>query len=112
MGWARMLLLGNVGQQLDIHDISRTLDRLYTIKAEHDRSQDRELAALREENLRLRAAFALLVRQLGDRSLLSDADRAALADVLDPVDTSPPGDDPLLDLERAVREVRAPSPAR
>ena len=52
MSWGRMLLLGNVGQQLDIEDIEDDMVRLrarITSQQTTDRSQDEALITLRRE---------------------------------------------------------------
>jgi hypothetical protein len=52
MSWVRMLLLGNVGQQLDINDVEDDVVRLRArLSSQHttDRSQDEALLTLRRE---------------------------------------------------------------
>jgi uncharacterized protein CbrC (UPF0167 family) len=77
MGWARWLLLGDLGQQMDIEDVRGELDRL---RAEHDRTdwdavKVREVA---EELLELQVRHGLLVRLLIRKGLITAEEYAGL----------------------------------
>ncbi len=67
MSWARMLLLGNIGQQLDIdsieHDVARLRERLSSQQTT-DRSQDEALLTLRREITDLKLIVGELTRLL------------------------------------------------
>ena len=65
MSWGRMLLLGNVGQQLDIEDIEDDMVRLrarITSQQTTDRSQDEALITLRREVTDLKLVVGELAR--------------------------------------------------
>lgn len=71
MSWGRMLLLGNVGQQLDIDDIEgdvvqlrARLNRRLEAQQATDRSQDNALLTLRREVTDLQLVVAELSRLL------------------------------------------------
>ena len=67
MSWARMMLLGNVGQQLDIEDIESDMVRLRArleAQSETDESQDQALRTLRREVTDLKLVVAELARLL------------------------------------------------
>jgi len=67
MSWGRMLLLGNVGQQLDIEDIENDMVRLrarITSQQSTDRTQDEALITLRREVTDLKLVVGELARLL------------------------------------------------
>jgi len=67
MGWGRMMLLGNVGQQLDIEDVGRAvgeLQRFMDQTGNLDRQQERSIDDLRRENHELKLYLATLVKLL------------------------------------------------
>jgi hypothetical protein len=74
MGWGRMLLLGDLGQQLDIHDMRRNLDDQRSV----DMSQDEQIRALREGNQQLKLAVTALSRLLVSKGVLSSEDVAQI----------------------------------
>jgi hypothetical protein len=62
-----MLLLGDIGQQVDIHDVEADLDQLRaTVRSQRstDRSQDEALLTLRREVTDLKLIVAELARLL------------------------------------------------
>ena len=67
MSWVRMLLLGNIGQQLDIDDVEDDVVRLRAqLSSQHttDRSQDEALLTLRREMTDLKLVVGELTRLL------------------------------------------------
>ena len=67
MGWGRMMLLGDVGQQLDIQDVGRAvgeLQRFMDQTENMDRRQERSIEDLRRENHELKLYLATLVKLL------------------------------------------------
>ncbi len=67
MSWTRMLLLGDVGQQLTIHDVESDITRLRAqLHRQHstDRAQDDELGTLRREVTDLQLIVVELSRLL------------------------------------------------
>lgn len=89
MGWARLLLLGNVGQQmdLDVHDVE--LGRLRQQAAARRRAFERvdhQVDELRQENEQLRLALAGLVRLLVSRNVLTNGDVAQIVGLVESSD--------------------------
>ena len=67
MSWARMLLLGNLGQQLDIDDVEADVARLRArlhSQATTDQSQDQAILTMRREITELKVLVAELARVL------------------------------------------------
>lgn len=67
MGWGRMLLLGNVGQQLDISDLSNQIAGMHNAVASNedlDREQAEAIKQLQAENRELKLYLATLIRLL------------------------------------------------
>lgn len=88
MGWGRMLLLGNVGQQLDIQDTERALAQLAEKLREtgqFDREVARRLDQLVAENAELKLYLAAIVRLLVSKGVVSPAE---LKDIVDAIDRS------------------------
>ncbi len=73
MGWGRMLLLGNVGQQLDIGDLDNEIAGMQSAFLENqqvDLKQAQSLALLRQENQELKLYLATLMRLLVSKGVL------------------------------------------
>jgi len=73
MGWGRMLLLGNVGQQLDIGDLNNEIAGMQNAFLENqqvDLQQAQSLAQLRRENQELKLYLATLMRLLVAKGVL------------------------------------------
>ena len=70
MGWGRMLLLGDLGQQLDIHDIKAGLEQ----QESRDFGQDQQIGQLRQENHELKLAVTALARLLVSKGVLTPAE--------------------------------------
>lgn len=80
MGWGRMMLLGNVGQQLDIQDLSNSIGAMQESlrqsenelrrKASTDIEQSRSIQALKRENEELKLYLATVVRLLVAKGVL------------------------------------------
>ena len=67
MGWGRMMLLGNVGQQLDIDDLGKAVEDMRTAYAQTrnlDQEQEKSIEDLRSENHELKLYLATLLRLL------------------------------------------------
>lgn len=92
MGWGRMLLLGNIGQQMDLDDLSGIVESLRD-RADtgdrHDVSQDARIAALQTENEELMLYVAALVRVLKSKGLLSEQDVVSLVDNVEDATSKP-----------------------
>lgn len=73
MGWGRMMLLGNVGQQLDIQDLENAINQMRATVSQTqdlDRSQEKNIQTLRNENHELKLYLATLVRLLVSKGLI------------------------------------------
>lgn len=98
MGWGRWLLLGNLGQQLDIEDQRKEIQCLR--RAMHGRSRSgsrsvKELGdrvgELERENDELRLYLASLVRYLVNEGVLGVEDFAKLVEEIDSEDGAADG---------------------
>lgn len=77
MGWGRMLLLGNVGQQLDIGELGNAINEMQGAFLENqqvDLKQARGIAELRRENQDLKLYLATLMRLLVAKGVLQQAE--------------------------------------
>jgi hypothetical protein len=73
MGWGRMMLLGNVGQQLDIGDLENAIEQMRGDSAQKDqldREQGQDIAQLQNENHELKLYLATLIRLLVSKGVL------------------------------------------
>lgn len=73
MGWGRMLLLGNVGQQFDIGDLNNEIAGMQSAVLENqqvDLKQAQSIALLRRENQELKLYLATLMRLLVSKGVL------------------------------------------
>lgn len=74
MGFGRMLLLGNLGQQLDIGDLSTEIQRMESAFARNrdlDREQAKAISALEQERHELKLYLATLLRLLVSKGVLN-----------------------------------------
>ncbi len=93
MGWVRMLLLGDFGQQVDIHDVEADVARLRArlhSQRTTDRSQDEALLVLRREVTELKLVVAELTRLLVASGTLSAEAISRLAHGVDREDARTP----------------------
>ena len=77
MGWGRMLLMGNVGQQLDIGDVENAVNEMQSAFLENqqvDLKQERSITELRQENQELKLYMATLIRLLVSKGTLTQAE--------------------------------------
>jgi hypothetical protein len=73
MGWGRMLLMGNVGQQLDIGDLEGTITEMQGAFLENqqvDLTQAKSIAGLQRENRDLKLYLATLIRLLVNKGVI------------------------------------------
>ena len=86
MGWGRTLLLGDIGNRLDIADTERDVEglrrRLHS-KEGTDQEQNTRLAELESENDQLKLYLASLIRLLVSKGTLSHDEVAAFVDGID-----------------------------
>lgn len=116
MGWGRFLLLGDIGQQLDLSDLNFEHNRLKR-DANWTGRQTRDLQErvheLEEENADLRLSFGVLLQVLRTKNIVSEeqyaaivsaadrAARAAQAQEVAEVDAAEPVSDDLIALAKA-----------
>ena len=77
MGWGRMLLLGNVGQQLDIGDLEGVVGQMRKAVEQNqdvDREQARSIEQLQKENRELKLYLATLTRLLVSKGILTQTE--------------------------------------
>ena len=87
MGWGRTLLLGDIGNRLDIADTERDIASLRSrlqSKAGTDQAQDKRLEALESENDQLKLYLASLIRLLVSKGTVSHDELAAFVDIIEP----------------------------
>ena len=70
MGWGRYLLLGDLGQQLDLQDIRRAFDQ----QDQRDRTQEQTIQTLWRENKDLKLAVTALLRLLAGKGVVTQAE--------------------------------------
>ena len=89
MGWGRMMLLGNVGQQLDIQDLESAIHEMqseFEQTQNSERTQERSIAQLERENHELKLYMATLVRLLVGKGIIKQEEiDAAVRAVEQPV---------------------------
>jgi hypothetical protein len=86
MGWGRMFLLGNIGQQLDIEDVKDYLNKAITEinkTQELDLEQGAEIERLKKENQELKLYTLGLVRLLSSKGIISDSELSGMVAAID-----------------------------
>lgn len=89
MGWGRTLLLGDIGNRLDIGDVERNvteLKRQLTDAYRSDMSQDEKIEKLIEENAQLKLFLASLIRLLTAKGTISQEELQTMVASLDAED--------------------------
>lgn len=87
MGWGRMFLMGNVGQQLDIGDLERVVREMQDEVMSTQRSdvdQDKSIEALRRENRELKLCLATVVRLLVSKDMLKPEEVETIVNAIEP----------------------------
>lgn len=86
MGWGRMMLLGNVGQQLDIGDLDNAVAQMRSDiaqKEQVDREQGQDIEQLKNENHELKLYLATLVRLLVSKGVLKQEEVGAIVSAIE-----------------------------
>ena len=86
MGWGRMMLLGNVGQQLDIGDLENAIGQMrddFAQKENVDQEQGQEIEALKNENHELKLYLATLIRLLVSKGVLKQEEVDTIVSAID-----------------------------
>lgn len=92
MGWGRMLLLGNLGQQLDIHDTQaalRNLDERLRASGKFDAETSRYLHEQNRDFHELRLHYAALVELLLHKGVVTREELVSLVERIDRADGQP-----------------------
>lgn len=87
MGWGRMMLLGNVGQQLDIGELETAVSEMQNAVLDNQRTdldQAKSIAALRRENQELKLYLATVVRLLVSKGVLQPAEVETIVRAIEP----------------------------
>jgi len=94
MGWARTLLLGDIGNRLDIEDTEREITKLSRkiFKASlTDMSQDQKIDTLLKENAELKLYLVSVIRLLTAKGTLSREELNTMVEAVDAEDGSSDG---------------------
>jgi hypothetical protein len=86
MGWGRMMLLGNVGQQLDIGDLENAVEQMrgdFAQKYQIDREQGQDIEQLKRENHDLKLYMATLIRLLVAKGVLQQSEVETIVAAID-----------------------------
>jgi len=90
MGWGRMLLLGNWGQQMDIEDqrseIEDLRQQIRTDTKAGDATLKSRVSQLEKENGELRLYLASLIKYLGHKGILRQDEFRTLVEAVDTED--------------------------
>ncbi|MHC4215734.1 MAG: hypothetical protein ACYSWP_20495 [Planctomycetota bacterium] len=89
MGWGRTLLLGDIGNRLDIEDTEQDIARLkqqITGNFNKDMSQDQKIEALINENADLKLYLASLIRLLMAKGNITQLELEAMVKAVDAED--------------------------
>ncbi len=86
MGWGRTLLLGDIGNRLDIEDTERDIedlkDKIFSM-AEADLSQGQKLDTLVRENAELKLYLASVIRLLLAKGQITRPELEAMVSAID-----------------------------
>ena len=94
MGWGRTLLLGDIGNRLDIDDVERDLRNLQREvqgTSRKDLSQDEAIQLLTRENGQLKLFLASLIRTLVAKHIISREELTTMVNVVDGEDGAADG---------------------
>jgi hypothetical protein len=86
MGWGRTLLLGDIGNRLDIADTEEDIDRLRREidgAYKKDLSQDQRIDALQAENGELKLYLVAVLRLLTAKGAISTEELTAMVHAVD-----------------------------
>jgi 6-phosphogluconate dehydrogenase (decarboxylating) len=89
MGWGRTLLLGDIGNRLDIEDTERDIDVIISKINENfknDMSRDQKIAALIQENAEMKLYLASTIRLLMAKGNITQKELEAMVESVDAED--------------------------
>ena len=87
MGWMRTILLGDIGNRLDIADAEKSIRalRVSLSKAKRTtRTNEERISILEEENEQLELLITMLLRRLQEKNLLDGDEILSLTEIIDP----------------------------
>jgi len=88
MGWGRTLLLGDIGNRMDIGDCENDIRKLRAeLHAHHseDLTQDTQIGLLIRENAELKMYVAALIRLLMSKNVIRQDDFARFVEIIEPL---------------------------
>ncbi len=94
MGWGRTLLLGDIGNRLDIADTESDIAQLkqeISDKFHKDMSQDQKIDTLLNENAELKLYLASIIRLLTAKGVISKKELKTMVETIDAEDGSSDG---------------------
>ena len=94
MGWGRTMLLGDIGNRLDIDDVERdvrNMRRDMETKFRADMSQDEAITTLINENGQLKLYLASLIRLLTQKGAITKEELQTMITAIDREDGSADG---------------------
>ena len=86
MGWGRTLLLGDIGNRMDIEDTERDIKNLrerLTRSTKRDISKDKKIDILLNESAELKLYIAALVRLLTSKGTISSEELRKIVEAID-----------------------------
>jgi len=89
MGWGRTLLLGDIGNRMDIEDTERDIKNLrerLTRSTKRDISKDKKIDILLNESAELKLYIAALVRLLTSKGTISSEELRKIVEAIDAED--------------------------
>lgn len=89
MGWGRTLLLGDIGNRLDIEDTELDIENLkreISASFEVDMSQDEKIESLVQESVQLKLYLAGVIRLLTSNGTISKNELEKMVEKLDSED--------------------------
>lgn len=89
MGWMRTLLLGDIGNRLDIGDLESefaSMQARLVSNLQLDGKQDRRIERLEQDNADLKLCVASLARLLVTKNVLAPVEVRALIEIVDPLE--------------------------
>ncbi|MGB1397412.1 MAG: hypothetical protein ACPHP7_03610 [Planctomycetota bacterium] len=87
MGWMRTILLGDIGNRLDIEDAEKGIRalRLSLSKAKRTtRTNEERISNLEEENEQLELLITMLLRRMQEKNLFNGDEIRSLTEIIDP----------------------------
>lgn len=94
MGWGRTLLMGDIGNRLDIEDVERDVAKLADVLCRQrrvDGSQDARIDQLEAEVCELKLYLATVIRLLVSKGSVTREEFARLVEAIDRTDGSEDG---------------------